>query len=58
MYKVHNGDYISYSKRSSPIEIHTKVKKCVDNEGDFVGKESQLCKGCTPDICKFHYNCS
>jgi histone-lysine N-methyltransferase SETMAR len=31
-------------------------KKCVENEGDFVEKKSQLCKGCTHDIRKFHYN--
>jgi len=30
----------------------------VDNEGDFVEISSQLCKGCTHDICKCHCNCN
>jgi hypothetical protein len=33
-------------------------KKCVDNEGEFVDKQFQLCKGCTCDVCKIHYNCN
>jgi hypothetical protein len=33
---------------------HANVEKCVGNVGDFVEKWSQLCKGSTHDICKFH----
>jgi len=30
-------------------------KKCVDN-GGFVEKCPLLCRECTHDVCKFHYN--
>jgi hypothetical protein len=33
------------------------VEKGVDNEGNFVEKLYQLCKGRAHVICKFHYNC-
>jgi hypothetical protein len=34
------------------------VEKCVGYEGKFVEKWSQLCKGSTHVICKFHCNCN
>ena len=37
---------------------HTVYKNYVDSDGDFVEIWPQLCKTCTHDMCKFHYNCS
>ena len=33
-----------------------RLKKCIDNEGNFVDKKWQLCNRCAHDICKFNYN--
>ena len=33
-----------------------KYQNCADN-GEFVEKQSQICKGCAHELCKFYYNC-
>jgi hypothetical protein len=40
-----------------PQHLTQMWKNHVDN-GDSVEKQSLLCKGCTHDLCKFHYNCN
>jgi len=36
--------------------ITQRWENCLDN-GDFVEKQLQLCKGRAHEICNFHYNC-
>jgi hypothetical protein len=49
--------YFGKECRATGLQRLTKRwKKCVDNDGDFVEKQSQLCQGCTHDIRKCHYN--
>ena len=44
--------------RCTPTVSHAEVENCVENEIDFLEKESELCKGCTHDKCKCHYSCN